>query len=419
MNLIWLALLSLKLFWVVNKMAEEYENVPEIRFAGFADPWEQRKFSEEFTFLRNNTLSRAELSSEKGFAYDVHYGDVLIKFGSIIDPKIDRLPLIYEHDVCTKLSCDALKNGDVVIADTAEDESAGKCSELRNLGSEIIYAGLHTMPCRTQREYASGFLGHYLNSPSYHNQLFPLMQGIKVISISKAAISETTLLAPSVAEQQMISNTLDCLDNLITLHQRKYEKLCAVKNSMLEKMFPKEGETVPEIRFAGFTDPWEQRKLGDITSYGSSSLTAADANEEGDAPLFDATDCIGYVSKYIQSVSYITIIKDGAGVGRVRKLPAGTAFIGTMGALFCTNSNFNFLFTMLEKFDFSLYTTGSTIPHVYYRDYSECVILVPCLEEQKEIGNYFSKLDNLITLFQRKLQLLKNIKQALLEKMFV
>lgn len=191
---------------------------------------------EEFIFLRNNTLSRTELSDEGGSAFDVHYGDVLIKFGSIIDLDSARLPRIASDDVASGLTCDALKDGDVVIADTAEDETAGKCSELRNLGNETVYPGLHTMPCRPLREYAPGFLGHYLNAPSFHDQLVPLMQGIKVIAISRSAIRDAALVAPSVDEQAKISTMLTRLDTLITLHQRELESPRHLKTALLEKM---------------------------------------------------------------------------------------------------------------------------------------------------------------------------------------
>ena len=210
---------------------------PELRFGGFTDPWEQRKFSEVFSFLRNNTLSRAELSDSEGETRDVHYGDILVKFGEVIDVRRDELPRIASDALAGGLSCQPLSNGDVIIADTAEDEAVGKCSELRGCGDYPIVSGLHTMACRPEFEFAPGYLGYYMNSPAFHDQLLPLMQGVKVISVSKGAISDTDVRFPSLPEQKAIGASLIELDNLITLHQRKLELLRNLKSACLDKMF--------------------------------------------------------------------------------------------------------------------------------------------------------------------------------------
>ena len=181
--------------------------------------WEQRKFSDVFDFLRNNTLSRAELSESEGHTLNIHYGDILVKFGEVIDANRDALPRIADDGLTERLSCHSLADGDVIIADTAEDEAVGKCSELRGCGSERIVSGLHTMACRPMDEFAQGYLGYYLNSPAFHNQLLPLMQGIKVVSVSKGAISDTDVRFPSFLEQHAIGQSLSSLDSLITLHQ--------------------------------------------------------------------------------------------------------------------------------------------------------------------------------------------------------
>ena len=213
-------------------------NVPEIRFKGFSDAWEQRKLGEVLTSLQNNTLSRADLSSEQGIAKNVHYGDILVKFGEVIDVKTESLPLIADEAVIAKYKSSFLQNGDVIVADTAEDETVGKCTEIAGLGDEIVISGLHTIPYRPVRKFASGYLGYYMNSVSFHNQLLPLMQGIKVTSISKTALQNTDIIYPkSATEQEAIGKYFCQLDNLITLHQRELEKLKNIKKACLEKMF--------------------------------------------------------------------------------------------------------------------------------------------------------------------------------------
>ena len=158
----------------------------------------------------------------------------------------------------------------------------------------------------------------------------------------------------------------------------------------------------PKIRFKGYTDAWEQRKLNEICEYTSSSLSAKNALESGEYALYDANEQIGYVNSFCVSKKYITVIKDGAGVGRIRKLPKNTAFIGTMGALTSKNNKLDFLYYLLEKKDLSKQYTGSTIPHIYFKDYGNDNISISSNEEQQKIGEYFTSLDHLITLHQRK-----------------
>ena len=211
---------------------------PEIRFKGFTDPWKQRKFGEVFMSLQNNTLSRAELNDEFGAAQNIHYGDVLIKYYEILDVSKEPLSYIEKQSIADKFKTSYLQNGDVIIADTAEDETVGKCTEIEGLTDQKVISGLHTMPVRPNRKFASGFLGFYLNSAAYHDQLKPLMQGIKVTSISKGAMQDTVVKFPlDLKEQEQIGIYFGGLDHLITLHQRELEKLQSTKKALLEKMF--------------------------------------------------------------------------------------------------------------------------------------------------------------------------------------
>ena len=216
---------------------KEGEVVPEIRFKGFTDPWEQRKLGDCFEFLKNNTLSRADLNGDNGTARNVHYGDILIKFGDCLDGERSDLPFITNDTVLPKFAGSILREGDVIFADTAEDEAAGKCVELRKLPKEPTISGLHTIPVRPRFPFGTGYLGHYLNSDAYHRQLLPLMQGIKVISVSKAALQDTQVRFPGLSEQTAIGSALSEIDTLITLHQRELETLKNVKKALLEKMF--------------------------------------------------------------------------------------------------------------------------------------------------------------------------------------
>lgn len=202
----------------------EKRKSPALRFRGYTDDWEQRKFDKVFDCtIPNNTLSRAELSYDEGTVLNVHYGDVLVKYGSVLDVQRDEIPHIPQS--CREDFRGALlQEGDVIIADTAEDETTGKACEIGNLQESSIVSGLHTMVCRPRQQMALGYLGYYLNSNAYHHQLLPLMQGIKVLSLSRSNIQKTSVSYPtSVEEQQLIASYFNHLDNIITLHQRKLE----------------------------------------------------------------------------------------------------------------------------------------------------------------------------------------------------
>lgn len=192
-------------------------------FSDFTNTWEQRKFDEVFDCtIPNNTLSRAELNYESGSVRNIHYGDILIKYGSVVDVQNDEIPF------ATGKSNDdfkgaLLQDGDIIIADTAEDEATGKACEIGNSQGLDVVSGLHTMVCRPRNKLALGYLGYYLNSDAYHHQLLPLMQGIKVLSLSRTNVQKTMVCYPkSKAEQQLIADCFRSLDNLITLHQCEY-----------------------------------------------------------------------------------------------------------------------------------------------------------------------------------------------------
>ena len=419
---------------------QDNEKKPALRFKGFTDPWEQRKLDEAFDFtVPNNTLSRAELNQESGSVRNVHYGDVLIKYGSVLDAQNDELPFI------TGRSKDGFKgallqNGDIIIADTAEDETTGKVCEIVNIQDKDVVAGLHTMVCRPKNKTAEGYFGYYMNSSSYHHQLLPLMQGIKVLSLSKTNVQKTTVKYPKdKAEQQKIADCLRRIDTLITLHQRKYEKLVNIKKSMLDKMFPKNGASVPEIRFKGFTDLWEQRKFSDITfpageknrdnlPLESYSIT----NEHGFIPQDEKFENGGTMREADKRMYYIVSPNSFAynpariNVGSIGYQNTGKdVIVSSLYEVFKTSDDVDdrllwhwFKSPDFQKLIFQLQEGGVRL-YFYYDKLCMGTVSLPSLEEQRKIGQFFDSLDTLITLHQRKLEKLQNIKKSCLEKMFV
>ena len=409
---------------------------PRCFLGSFDFSWEQRKFDEVFDCtVPNNTLSRAELSYDEGTVLNVHYGDVLIKYGSVLDVQKDDIPRI-PHRCREDFNGALLQDGDVIIADTAEDETTGKACEIGNLQGSAIVSGLHTMVCRPRNRMALGYLGYYLNSNAYHYQLLPLMQGIKVLSLSRSNIQKTSVSYPiAVKEQQLIAYYFRQLDNLITLHQRKFEKLTNVKKSMLEKMFPQNGSSYPEIRFKGFTDPWEQRKLGELALF----------NPKDELPqTFEYVDLESVVGT--EMLSHRTEVKSSAPSRAQRLAHTGDLFYQTVRPYQKNNYLFEkpdnnyvfstgyaqmrpyvdgyFLLSLVQSERFVKVVldncTGTSYPAINANDLAEIEVAAPSDEsEAQKIGTIFRSIDNLITLHQRELEKLQNIKKSMLEKMFV
>ena len=385
--------------------------------------WEQRKLDEAFDFtVPNNTLSRAELNQESGSVRNVHYGDVLIKYGSVLDAQNDELPFITERSK-DDFKGALLQNGDIIIADTAEDETTGKVCEIVNIQDKDVVAGLHTMVCRPKNKTAEGYFGYYMNSSSYHHQLLPLMQGIKVLSLSKTNVQKTTVKYPKdKAEQQKIADCLRRIDTLITLHQRKYEKLVNIKKSMLDKMFPQNGASMPEIRFKGFTDPWEQRKLGDLCVEFRSGefISASDITETGEYPVFGGNGLRGFTDRFNHDGEYTLIGRQGALCGNVNFAVGKSYFTEHAIAVRADKKNqTRFLYYLFSTMDLGQYSGQSAQPGLAVGNLVELKSTLPDKQEQEKISGVLTALDTLITLHQRKLEKLQNIKKACLEKMFV
>ena len=235
------------------------EKRPKLRFPGFDEPWKTNIFDEIFSLLPNNTLSRADLAS-CGDVLNVHYGDVLIKYGSILDVESDEIPYIAAGKESKKQRY--LSDGDVIIADTAEDETVGKCTEITNTKNAKIEAGLHTIPCHPRIAYAPMFLGYYMNSPYYHKQLIPLMQGVKVLSVSKSNIGNTLISAPaSYPEQEKIVELLHLLDCRMRKQQEVIDNLKKYKRGVMRAIFRGKAILFSE------TTKWKSVRLGDECTF--------------------------------------------------------------------------------------------------------------------------------------------------------
>ena len=367
---------------------------PRCFLGSFDFSWEQRKFDEVFDCtVPNNTLSRAELSYDEGTVLNVHYGDVLIKYGSVLDVQKDDIPRI-PHRCREDFNGALLQDGDVIIADTAEDETTGKTCEIGNLQGSAIVSGLHTMVCRPRNRMALGYLGYYLNSNAYHHQLLPLMQGIKVLSLSRSNIQKTSVSYPiAVKEQQLIAYYFSQLDNLITLHQRKCANLCSPS------------QVVFSLLFATSTFSWEQRKLGDIAS---DMVAGGDIDKdlilaEGQYPVIanalTGDGIVGYYDKeYRVNAPAVTV----TGRGDVGHAKARLVNFTPVVRLLSVKSEHDvfFLENAINTLKIVIESTG--VPQLTVPQLAKYEVAFPRqLDEEEHIGAFFKQLDHLITLHQR------------------
>lgn len=355
----------------------------------YVHSWEQRKFGEVFDCtVPNNTLSRAELSYDEGTVLNVHYGDVLIKYGSVLDVQKDDIPRI-PHRCREDFNGALLQDGDVIIADTAEDETTGKACEIGNLQGSAIVSGLHTMVCRPRNRMALGYLGYYLNSNAYHHQLLPLMQGIKVLSLSRSNIQKTSVSYPSaMKEQQLIASYFSQLDHLITLHQCK----CQIDGCRFQ---------------SPLAITWEQRKVREVTDrYDNLRIpVAASLRVAGTTPYYGANGIQDYVDGYTHDGEFILVAEDGA--NDLKNYPVkcvkGRIWVNNhahvlQGKYDCADNQF--LAYAISQADIESLLVGGGRAKLNAETLMGIDLLLPNKAEQIRIGKYLAQLDNLITLHQ-------------------
>ena len=416
----------------------EQVKVPEIRFAGFTDPWEQRKLGDVADIKTGpfGTLLHAEDYVDDGIPIVTteHF-----KTGALPKDK-EGIPQVSEEDA-KRLEQYRAKEGDILFSRVGSVDANAQVFAGQD---GWLFSGrvLRARPDLTL--VSSAYLHYELETEEVKSSVISRAVGGTMASINTEILFQTPIFIPAkMTEQNKIGSTCARLDSLITLHQRKYDKLVVFKKSMLEKMFPKDGESVPEIRFAGFTDPWEQRKLGDVadllTGYPFESRHFTDTG----IPLVRGmnvkrgyldmsadicenwSDAVG-VEDYLLKAGDIVIQMDGALIGSSYAMvtPENTPslLVQRVTRVRCGNRS-RYIFQAVQR-GFLRYIkslkTETAVPHLSLSDIADYAIPVPKEErEQEHIGSFFSRLDDLITLHQRKLELLQNIKKSLLDKMFV
>lgn len=395
--------------------------IPSIRFRGFDDAWEQRKFSELY-----------EKISKKN---DLTYG----KNDIISVANMYFKPDAYITDDSYLLTYNIFELGDIAFeGNKSKNYAHGRFVE-NTIGNGIV-SHVFDVFKPIMRPYDLLFWKYAINNEGLMGQI--LLRSTKASTMMTNLVANDFLqekfFVPSYPEQQKIGAFLDQLDHLITLHQRKFEKLTNVKKSMLEKMFPRNGSCYPEIRFKGFTDPWEQRKLNEVVNVYDGVHQTPDYKDSG--VMFLSVENISTLKseKYISEEAFqrdykvypqkgdilMTRIGD-VGTPNVVETTEKVAFYVSLALLKPTKINSYFLCNSIQS---PLFQKGlkdrtlvTAIPQKINKDEigKVNIILPTSSQEQQLIGEYFRNLDHLITLHQRELEKLQSIKKALFEKMFV
>ena len=387
-------------------MAEQHEKalVPQIRFTGFTDPWEQRKLGE----LTESYSGGTPAAGESEF-----YGGS-IPFIRSAEIAAESTELFLTEKGYESSSARMVKPGDVLYALYGATSGEVAVSRQKGAINQAILAILPRDDCDAR--YITAWLrkqkGYIVTT---------YLQGGQG-NLSGVIVKNLEVFIPSLPEQQKIGFMLSHLDSLITLHQRKYDKLCVLKKSMLDKMFPKGGSLYPEIRFAGFTDPWEQRKLGELSSeFKSGEFICADnVSESGSYPVYGGNGLRGYTTTFNHEGLYTLIGRQGALCGNVNIADGKSYFTEHAVAVKANHlNNTTFLYYLFGTLDLGQYSGQSAQPGLAVSNLVEVEAMVPDKAEQKKISRVFKTVDSLITLHQRKLELLRNIKKSMLDKMFV
>lgn len=388
---------------------------PLIRFKGYTDTWEQRKLGDlgtTYTGLSGKTSSDFGHGEARFVTYMNVYSNPVANPNMIEPVEIDKK----QNEVNV---------GDVFFTTSSETpEEVGMSSVLLEKQG-YLYLNSFCFGYRPKQKIDPYYLAFMLRSEPVRKKIIFLSQGISRYNISKNKMMEICVPLPSLGEQKKIGNFCKNLDELITLHQRKYEKLKNIKQSMLEKMFPKNGEKFPEIRFKGFTDAWEQRKVKELCSISTGKSNTQDKIDDGEYPFYVRSPIIERSTKYLYDEEAVLTVGDGVGTGKVFHYVNGKYDLHQR----CYRM-FNFTNELNAKYFYHVFskmfykrvmsmTAKTSVDSVRMDMIADMEIPVPNIKEQKKIGIFLSNLDDLITLHQRKYEKLKNIKKSMLEKMFV
>ena len=398
---------------------------PAIRFKGFTDPWELRKFSDLAETRRGLTYNPSSISDS---------GIRVLRSSNIAEDQfIDG-----EDDVFVEpdaVNIPKVTQGDILITSAnGSTRLIGKHAIIRDIpNNSAVHGGFMLLAVARNPEFVNALM----SAPWYTKFISLYVAGGNgaIGNLNKSDLDDQDVYVPENTEQMVIGQYFSQLDHLITLHQRKYDKLQVIKKAMLEKMFPQNGSNVPEIRFRGFTDPWEQRKLGEVGSVSMCRrIFKEQTSESGDIPFYKIGTFGGqpdayisrelfaeYKAKYPYPKEGDILLSASGSIGRTVEFSGKNEYFQDSNIVWLSHDD-NLDNAFLKCF-YSIVKwagiEGSTIKRLYNDNILNTKIILPSVDEQKQIGAFFKELDTLITLHQRELEKLQKIKKAMLEKMFV
>lgn len=400
-------------------MEDKIIKSPKIRFKGFTDGWKQCELGKNAIIkgrLGWKSLKQEEYTNEGPSMIAGKH----IRNGIIDWSKVDHIPQ-WRYDESPEIM---LENGDVIFS---KDGSLGNPALIENLEVEATINST-MMLVRTDETINSNFFYQVLTSNIFKRLIYLKVSGSSIPHLFQADMNEFKFMMPTVQEQSNIGSLFKYLDRLIILQQRKLELVKVTKKSMLQKMFPKDGESVPEIRFAGFTDDWEQHKIGDLFKVTRGNVLAAtetvnEKTNEMPYPVYSSqtknNGLMGYYKDFLFDTA-ITWTTDGANAGTVN-YREGRFYSTNVNGVLLSNEGFANK-AVAEALNLVAYKYVSKVgnPKLMNNVMSEITINIPInLAEQNKISEYFTSLDNIITIHQRELDLLKDLKKSMLQQIFI
>ncbi|GEL39112.1 hypothetical protein LPA06_19630 [Lacticaseibacillus paracasei subsp. tolerans] len=418
-------------------MSANQTKYPQLRFKGFTDPWEKRTLGQTTAKAKSYSLSRdVERDHETGYRY-IHYGDIHTGVADIVTEHT-KLPNIEPANY------DELRVNDLVVADASEDyRGIAEPAVVVGLPTQHLVAGLHTITLRPSSA-SSLYLYYLLHTDSFKHFGYQMGTGLKVFGISWSNLSKFTFMIPSRPEQEMIVKLIESVDNLIAVNQRKLAKLKELKQVYLQKMFPKNGSKFPQLRFSGFADAWEQRKLSEIyDKIRNAFVGTATPYYVNQGHFYLESNNVKYGKLNFNNEVYINddfyqkqkpnwlhtgdlVVVQSGHVGHSAVIPSELNNTAAHAVIIVAKPKQkidpyfinDYLQTNIARKQIDNITTGNTIKHILTSAMKMFEVSLPSYEEQRPISNLLAQIDDTITLHQRKLEKLQELKKGYLQKMF-
>lgn len=396
----------------MTELAKEKKMVPELRFSGFSGDWPVEKLDRYFIFKNGVNADKSQYGSGRKFinVLDIIkkgpiFHDCIIGAVDISDKEFKKNEVVY---------------GDILFQRSSEiREEAGQSNVYLDKNSSATFGGF-VIRGRPIKSFNPLYFDFLLKTQASRKEITTKAGGSTRFNVGQDSLGDVVLnICQSEKEQKKIASFLTSVDDKLNLLRRKRDALQIYKRGVMQKIFSQ------EIRFTQddgtVFDDWKDKRIEDATTKVTSSISANSLEgNSGCYSMYGASGLLKTVNFYTEEEPYISIVKDGAGVGRIFLCEAKSSVLGTLDIIKpVKGNNLVFIYYLLGKIRYSKYITGSTIPHIYYRDYLKEKISVPCLEEQQKIANFLSAIDKKIDQVNQQITQTDTFKKGLLQKMFV